>query len=44
MTESQPSFSFARAVLKACGIDLIATGIQYSVRYFCELAFKEAGI
>jgi GDPmannose 4,6-dehydratase len=23
---------------------VIATGIQYSVRYFCELAFKEAGI
>ena len=23
---------------------VIATGVQYSVRYFCELAFKEAGI
>ena len=23
---------------------VIATGLQYSVRYFCELAFKEAGI
>jgi GDPmannose 4,6-dehydratase len=23
---------------------VIATGIQYSVRYFCELAFKEVGI
>jgi GDPmannose 4,6-dehydratase len=23
---------------------IIATGLQYSVRYFCELAFKEAGI
>lgn len=23
---------------------IIATGIQYSVRYFCELAFKEVGI
>lgn len=23
---------------------VIATGIQYTVRYFCELAFKEAGI
>jgi GDPmannose 4,6-dehydratase len=23
---------------------VIATGIQYSVRHFCELAFKEAGI
>jgi GDPmannose 4,6-dehydratase len=23
---------------------VIATGVQYSVRYFCELAFREAGI
>jgi GDPmannose 4,6-dehydratase len=23
---------------------IIATGIQYSVRYFCELAFREVGI
>ena len=23
---------------------VIATGVQYSVRYFCELAFKEASI